>query len=42
MTCEPKALNAPPLNEALRTLEQAGERAWVAGRLVEGDGVILR
>ena len=27
---------------ALRTLEQAGERAWVAGRLVEGDGVILR
>jgi phosphoribosylformylglycinamidine cyclo-ligase len=27
---------------ALQTLEQAGERAWVAGRLVEGDGVILR
>ena len=27
---------------ALRTLEQAGERAWVAGRLVEGDGVSLR
>ena len=27
---------------ALRTLEQAGVRAWVAGRLVEGDGVTLR
>jgi phosphoribosylaminoimidazole (AIR) synthetase len=27
---------------ALRTLEQAGERAWVAGHLVEGDGVTLR
>jgi phosphoribosylformylglycinamidine cyclo-ligase len=27
---------------ALQTLERAGERAWVAGRLVEGDGVILR
>ncbi|HVI20057.1 MAG TPA: AIR synthase-related protein, partial [Gaiellales bacterium] len=27
---------------ALRTLEQAGERAWVAGRLVEGGGVTLR
>jgi phosphoribosylformylglycinamidine cyclo-ligase len=27
---------------ALRTLERAGVPAWVAGRLVEGDGVILR
>jgi len=27
---------------ALQTLKQAGERGWVAGRLVEGDGVILR
>ncbi|HEY0389676.1 MAG TPA: phosphoribosylformylglycinamidine cyclo-ligase [Gaiellales bacterium] len=27
---------------ALRTLEAAGERAWVAGRVVQGDGVRLR
>ena len=27
---------------ALRALETAGERAWVAGRVVEGEGVTLR
>jgi phosphoribosylformylglycinamidine cyclo-ligase len=27
---------------AIRTLERAGEHAWVAGRVVEGSGVLLR
>jgi phosphoribosylformylglycinamidine cyclo-ligase len=27
---------------AVRTLEAAGERAWVAGRVIEGDGVHVR
>ena len=27
---------------ALRALDRAGERAWVAGRVVEGSGVLLR
>jgi len=27
---------------AIRALERAGEHAWVAGRVVEGSGVLLR
>jgi len=27
---------------ALRTLESAGQPAWVAGRVVKGEGVTLR